>query len=71
MKTTTAALLLEYIQAEGMGHIFGVLGIALVRIFDAVNKSGIVTRILAKRDEVRSITRWVSNTGQFNARLDY
>ncbi len=71
MKTTTAALLLKYLQAEGVDHIFGVPGTALVRIFDAANKSGIVTRIMAKRDEVRPITRRVSSTGQFNAGLDY
>jgi acetolactate synthase I/II/III large subunit len=51
VKTTTVALLLKYIKAEGVDYIFGVPGTSLVPLYDAINKTGLVTPILAKHEE--------------------
>jgi acetolactate synthase I/II/III large subunit len=51
VKTTTAALLLKYLKAEGVDYIFGVPGTSLVPLYDAINKTGLVTPILAKHEE--------------------
>jgi acetolactate synthase-1/2/3 large subunit len=51
VKTTTAVLLLKYLKAEGVDYIFGVPGTTMVPIFDAINKYGGITPILAKHEE--------------------
>ncbi|MBN1191789.1 MAG: thiamine pyrophosphate-binding protein [Dehalococcoidales bacterium] len=51
MKVTSAALLLKYLKAEGVDYIFGVPGTALVPLYDAINKTGLVTPILTKHEE--------------------
>lgn len=51
MKTTTAGLLLKYLEAEGVQYIFGVPGTALVPVFDALNKEDAIKPILTKHEE--------------------
>ena len=38
MKITTAGLLLQYLEGEGVEYIFGVPGTALVPLFAAINE---------------------------------
>ncbi|MBM4241108.1 MAG: thiamine pyrophosphate-binding protein [Euryarchaeota archaeon] len=51
MKITTATLLLEYLDGEGVEYIFGVPGTSLVPLYDAVNKQKAIKPILTKHEE--------------------
>ena len=51
MKITTAGLLLQYLQEEGVEYIFGVPGTSLVPLYDAINKQDAIKPILTKHEE--------------------
>jgi len=50
MKATIADILLKYLEAEGVGHLFGVPGTSLVPLFAACNRNKAVKPILAKHE---------------------
>lgn len=50
-KITTAELLLRYLEGEGVEYIFGVPGLSLVPVFDAINKQDTIKLILSKHEE--------------------
>jgi acetolactate synthase-1/2/3 large subunit len=51
MKISTAGLLLQYLEGEGVEYIFGVPGTTMVPLFAAVNNQKAVKPILAKHEE--------------------
>jgi acetolactate synthase-1/2/3 large subunit len=51
MKITTAGLLLQYLESEGVEYIFGVPGTALVPLFAAINNQKAIKPILTKHEE--------------------
>jgi acetolactate synthase-1/2/3 large subunit len=51
MKITTAGLLLQYLQEEGVEYIFGVPGTSLVPLYHAINKQDAIKPILTKHEE--------------------
>ena len=51
MKVTTAQLLLEYLQGEGVEYLFGVPGTSLIPLYEALNKQDAIKPILTKHEE--------------------
>ena len=51
MKITTAGLLLQYLEGEGVKYIFGVPGTSLVPLYAAMNKQDAIKPILTKHEE--------------------
>jgi acetolactate synthase-1/2/3 large subunit len=51
MKITTAALMLRYLESEGVEYIFGVPGTTMVPLYAALNKQTAIKPILAKHEE--------------------
>ncbi len=51
MKMTVADLLLKYLEAEDVTHIFGVPGTSLVPLFAACNRNPSIVPVLAKHEE--------------------
>jgi len=51
MKISTAGLLLQYLEGEGVEYIFGVPGTTMVPLYAAVNKQSAVKPILSKHEE--------------------
>ena len=51
MKITTAGLLLQYLEGEGVEYIFGIPGTTLVPLFAAINNQKAIKPILTKHEE--------------------
>src|SRR5439155_12927643 len=48
---TAAQLLIRYLEAEGVKHVFGIPGGPLMPIYEALHDSGKIQPILAKHEE--------------------
>ncbi len=51
MKLTNSDLLLKYLENEGVEYIFGVPGLSLIPLFQAINRNSKIKPILAKHEE--------------------
>ncbi|MDD3791892.1 MAG: thiamine pyrophosphate-binding protein [Candidatus Bathyarchaeota archaeon] len=51
MKLTNSDLLLKYLENEGVEYIFGVPGLSLIPLFEAINRNNKIKPILAKHEE--------------------
>jgi acetolactate synthase-1/2/3 large subunit len=51
MKISTASLLLQYMEGEGVEYLFGIPGTTMVPLYAAINKQNAIKQILSKHEE--------------------
>jgi acetolactate synthase-1/2/3 large subunit len=51
MKISTASLLLQYMEGEGVEYLFGIPGTTMVPLYAAINKQNAIKPILSKHEE--------------------